>query len=82
MATKRLLLERADSTLGKARDDEPLFILRGTDPLVPEVIEDWCQRFESTLVQGRERKIAAARQVKREIEAWQQANQTLVKLPA
>lgn len=30
--------------LGKAQDDEPVFVLRAQDALAPEIVEEWAKR--------------------------------------
>jgi len=41
MSTKLENLQDANSCLGKAADNEPIFILRANDPLAPIVVEIW-----------------------------------------
>lgn len=41
---KRDEIADPNSAWNRAADDEPLFIVRGTDPLAPKLIEDWSAR--------------------------------------
>jgi len=35
---------RGEGCLGKAADDEPVFVLRGQDKLAAQLVWDWAQR--------------------------------------
>lgn len=41
---KRDELEKSDSCLNKARDDERIFVLLARDPAAPTAIRQWCSR--------------------------------------
>lgn len=41
---KREEISNPDSTLNKAFDDEPIFVLRAADPEAPETVEYWAMR--------------------------------------
>lgn len=52
MATKKEELEKAargEGCLGKAADNEPVFILRAQDKLAPYVVRRWAGRAEMEL---------------------------------
>ena len=49
-------------------DEEPIFILRAQDVSAPDVIEFWCEL--ATTLGVRSGKIAGARRVARDMEAW------------
>lgn len=40
-------VEQPTSCLNKARAEEPLFVLRGKDPLAPEVVRTWANIAET-----------------------------------
>lgn len=72
--------------LGKAADDEPVFILRAQDTFAPKVVEFWAERVaqaaannglpdeDATLSKVRE-----ARDLARDMRTWQAIN--FVKVP-
>jgi hypothetical protein len=64
----------------KAADDEPLFVLRGTDPATPNAIRAWAA--EATLVGHRQEKIDGALEHADEIDRWQLANPERMKVPS
>lgn len=43
--TKKELLSDPNSCLNRARDDEPLFVLRANDELAPVLIMEWVSRY-------------------------------------
>lgn len=59
-------------TLGKAADDEPVFILRAQDEFAPEIVERWALRLET--VAGRTPKVREARALAHKMRAWQEMN--------
>lgn len=87
MWTKKDALEaaaRGEGCLGKARDDEPVFILVGDDANMPGVIRDWANRVEEhaeVVGQTVPGKVFEARRFANEVEQWQNANPDNVKNP-
>jgi hypothetical protein len=65
MATKRNSI-----ALSKARDDEPIFVLRGQDRLAPDVVRQWADRAEQAGCDTE--KVREAREVAAAMEAWPQ----------
>lgn len=45
MGTKREELVNASGCLGKAHDDEPIFILRAHDLLAPFIVRQWARMY-------------------------------------
>lgn len=45
MGTKREELENPDGCLGKAADEEPIFILRGKDMIAPFLVRQWARHY-------------------------------------
>ena len=41
MSTKRQTLDDPNSCLNKAKDNEPIFVLRANDPIAPLVVRIW-----------------------------------------
>jgi hypothetical protein len=62
-----------------AAPDEPLFVLRASDPATPHAIRAWAQ--QAVDVGHRSVKINEAFEYAREIEAWQAANPERMKKP-
>lgn len=82
MATKREEMEKAtrgEGCLGKAFDDEPLFILRGNDKLAPDMVRSWAAWADVHRCPSE--KVAEARRLATAMEAWQQDNPHLAKWP-
>jgi len=82
MATKAEtieMLKEGRGCLGKAADDEPVFILRAQDALAPDVIDYWANKVftkaRTTDVPKAKEAIAEAH----EMRAWQARNKS--KLP-
>lgn len=44
---ERAMAARGEGCLGKAKDDEPVFILRGQDSLAADLVETWAIRARS-----------------------------------
>ena len=44
MAIKRDEIADPNSCLNRAADDEPIFVLRGKDPLFAKIVEEWAAR--------------------------------------
>jgi hypothetical protein len=58
--------------LGRAFDDEPVFVLRAHDRAAPGTVRDWAERARR--MGGAELKVASAMDVAMEMEAWQRKN--------
>ena len=83
MGTKAQELEmiaRNQGCLGKAADDEPVFVFRAKDELAPDTIEFWAARLEDRTrgilsgtmnVDASRAKIKEARAVAHNMRAWQ-----------
>lgn len=54
--------------LGKAADDEPIFVLRAQDALAPEVIRYWAERAEQAGCGPA--KVREAQEIARAMERW------------
>lgn len=76
MATKKIELELANAgkgCLGKAADDEPVFILRAQDELAPPAVEMWAEGL--AVRRGNDDpKVREARALAHMMRAWQQLN--------
>jgi hypothetical protein len=75
MWTKKDAMEaaaRGEGCLGKAADDEPVFILRGKDAMMAITIEAWAAYVDG--VGGRGTKSIEARKFAEEIREWQSVN--------
>lgn len=59
---------RGEGCLGKAADDEPVFILRGQDVLAPDLVDYWADDAEANGC-GPE-KVAEARELAAKMRAW------------
>jgi len=73
MATKREVLlaaAKGEGCLGKAADDEPVFVLRAQDILAPMAIRDWAYRA-ATRTGHRAPKVVQAEKDALEFIAWQ-----------
>lgn len=71
MATKREALEQAargEGCLGRAADDEPVFVLRAQDLLAARLVDDWAEEA------GRKAcppdKVAEARVIAGQMRQW------------
>lgn len=73
MAIKHDELKNPQSTLGKAFEDEPLFILRGQDVTSPRVILHWmAKNFESVT----EAKLRDAFEIALAMKKWPRRKQS------
>jgi len=70
MALKRDELADPNSCLNRADSAEPIFVLRGSDPLTPKLIEDWAARAVLASVHEFEKCKAAVR-FAAYVRAWQ-----------
>jgi hypothetical protein len=74
MSTKKHELEMyaaGKGVLGKAADDEPLFILRGQDVFAPVLVELWADMAERTaFAPAADAKINEARALASKMRAW------------
>ena len=71
MATKKEVLEQAlrgEGCLGRAADDEPVFVLRAQDKVASPLVSDWAD-FAEALGCPPE-KIADARALADQMRAW------------
>ena len=68
---------RGEGALGRARDDEPVFVLRAQDKFSATLVELWANLVEteavgtSTLTRDREEKIRNARMTARDMALWE-----------
>ncbi len=77
MATKKQEMEAmagGRGVLGKAADDEPLFILRGQDMLAPAAIEYWANLLSGIMGLDAKDKVEDARLAARKMRNWQREN--------
>lgn len=65
---KRDELEREDSCLNRAADDEPLFVLRARDLLAVDLVRVWVLRAHEKGVNPE--KIREAREIAEQFAAW------------
>lgn len=70
---------KGEGCLGRARDDEPVFVLRGQDTLAPSLVENWAVlllrgRNPMDLSEKELSKIKDARQIAEEMRQWQGKN--------
>jgi hypothetical protein len=79
MATKKEVLEaalRGEGCLGRAKDDEPVFVLVGDDMLAVGAIQYWMHRLEMHRRSGA--KVEQANEVVQEFLVWAGKNGTKV----
>lgn len=79
--TKREVMEaaaRGEGCLGKAADDEPVFVLRAQDSLAPGLIRVWADTLENA--KRVPEKVRGARTIAVKMIDWQRATQRF-KLP-
>ena len=69
---KRDELADPASCLNRAADDEPLFVLRASDPLAVNVVRDWCMTYYNRHEIGRPMRPNDAEQLRRR-KKWQSA---------
>lgn len=74
MGRKKEELENAllgKGCLGKAADDEPVFILRAQDKLAPDIIREWANRlYQADPTSATVKKRDEARILADQMEAW------------
>jgi hypothetical protein len=86
MWTKKNALDeaaRGEGCLGKARDDEPVFIVVGDDVTMPHVLRDWAMRVKQIALNRGEpvpAKVDEAYRFANEVAVYQH-NRDTVKLP-
>jgi hypothetical protein len=71
MATKRETVEaaaRGEGCLGKAADEEPVFVLRAHDRVAPAAVRDWAERARRLGVHHD--KVSTAMDLALEMENW------------
>jgi hypothetical protein len=79
-AEELALMAEGKGCLGKAADDEPLFILRAKDPAAAFIVRVWCQlAWQAELHEPR--KIEEANGLANRMEAWRMRNVTAAPLP-
>lgn len=66
------LMARGEGCLGKAKADEPIFILRAQDAFAPSLIREWAARVQS--YRGTIPKVLEAHDLARRMEEWAQRN--------
>lgn len=75
MQTKKQVMEmaaRGEGCLGKAADDEPVFVLRGQDITMPRVVAFWSMLAKTECgASGGNSKTAEADNFVRELVDWQ-----------
>lgn len=85
MATKKETLEaalRGEGCLGKAADDEPVFVLRAKDLVAPSAIEYWSERVRTEATRNESiQKGYQALEVANAFRLWQDAKSVKVKVP-
>lgn len=82
MSTAKETIEaalRGEGCLGKAADDEPVFVLRAQDLTAPERVLDWAIRVQQ--LRGEIPKTIQARSDAVEMRDWQRRNYKRVKVP-
>jgi hypothetical protein len=85
MATKREELEmaaRGEGCLGKADDDEPVFIIRAQNRFAPEIVFSWARWVWIAGADRESPEIKEAEALFRQMEAWQITHSDRVKLLA
>lgn len=53
MGTKSQIQAGLEPCVAKAHDNEPLFVLRGTDPRAPELVRDWARQYYAMKIADR-----------------------------
>lgn len=66
------LLAKGEGCLGKAKIDEPVFILRAQDRTAPGLVREWAARVQSH--SGTTPKVIEAFALARRMEDWQETN--------
>lgn len=72
-AEERKAAAEGRGCLGKAADDEPVFVLRAKDPAAPVVVRTWAELSDVTKTHESE-KINEARALADHMVEWQKAN--------
>lgn len=73
MSTKADNVLNPHSCFNRARNDEPIFVLRASDPLASELVTLWANRYSQTrgLMNERQRlKFNAALAVAKDMKDW------------
>jgi hypothetical protein len=76
---ERDLAAKGKGCLGKAADDEPVFVLRANDVVAPAAVEAWADFVEQSvgaMVSGDQTraKVQEARSIAHQMRAWQALN--------
>ncbi len=74
MSTKQENLTDPNSCLGKAADDEPIFVLRARDPIAAHIVREWAKLAETYDLHESE-KISRARDVADAMGVWRAAQE-------
>lgn len=85
MATKKEELANPNGCLGKAADDEPIFVLRAKDALAPLVVRMWAELAEYHGQPAENNaftaKLEEARELANKMIMWQNEHIKVVKFP-
>jgi hypothetical protein len=87
MSTKRevlMMANRGEGCLGKAADDEPVFVLRAQDLLSVSLVYRWADELAGYAVRRGipiPDKVKLAQEDALKMSAWQAANPVRVKMP-
>jgi hypothetical protein len=65
---ERELAARGEGCLGRAADDEPVFVLRAQDKLADQLVDSWADLVE--LGRGPSAKVVEARELAEAMRAW------------
>ena len=65
-----------ESTLNRAADDEPLFVIRAKDKLSASMVRQWAEAAAMTQAHEPE-KIEEARMLAETMENWRQSNESV-----
>lgn len=75
--TKQEAVERmlaGEGALGKARDEEPIFVLRAKDRFAPLLVQTWCDLMREHASPGAAEKIEDAQRCSASMLAYQAAH--------
>lgn len=72
---------RGEGCLGKAADDEPVFILRSTDKFAPILVDLWCEFVRAAGKAPDDPKLIEALLLAQKMRRWQARNWSKKKVP-
>lgn len=75
--TKAELINNPESCLNRAKDDEPVFLLRAQDMLAIQTVRDWANKLtqvQLSLHQTASSKVNEAFEVANQMQVWASAN--------